>query len=561
MFQTWACEKNYLLSYLDTVLNSEITSDVINAFLSNCNVDDERSGILSIDGTEARIKIRGFLSEKSLPPIAKFFGIGGTSYQDITNALAEASGNSDVDKIVLDMSTPGGEVSGVDNVWSAVRAASKSKIVTAENHGMIASAGYWIASAADEIVAKSPVVETGSVGVIATQINYDKARENAGIRVVNVISRNAPNKQPDGTQEEGLKVLQERVDAIERVFISRIAEGRGISSGEVEKNFGKGSLMIADDPNLLKPNALSVGMIDRVDNCLTQVAELANNSLKAAVEKAIADGTLKITAGATSPFKNYPVVDKPWDADAAIGRVRSKTGSAEKPSASYKNAFFWYDTAAEDKFGSYKLPFVDVVDGKLVAIRRGVFAANGAMKGARGGVQIPAADKGKVQSHIDKYIKKIEKEDARKKPASAGQIEKGKVITMDPKELLAQDQALAAYVQELVSAAEKNGTEKIQARIKKALPFIRSNDYPAVRELACKVLEGETDFAALDGAVTVLDSLKASKSTELAIEETEAAGETVAKATSSGISADGTINTEDEYQAEIAAQRAALNLS
>lgn len=112
--------------------------------------------------------------------------------------------------------------------------------------------------------------------------------------------------------------------------------------------------------------------------------------------------------GATS-FKDLPLADRgmTWSKTEALKRVRDKTGSTENPSASYRNAFFWFDGENADNFGAYKLPFVDVVDGSLKAVPRGIFAAAAAMSGARGGVNIPDADKARVTSHINKYYNKM----------------------------------------------------------------------------------------------------------------------------------------------------------
>jgi len=112
--------------------------------------------------------------------------------------------------------------------------------------------------------------------------------------------------------------------------------------------------------------------------------------------------------GATS-FKDLPLADRgmAWSKSEALKRVRDKTGSTENPSTSYRNAFFWFDSANADNFGAYKLPYADVVDGQLKAVPRAIFAAAAAMRGARGGVNIPDADKAKVASHINKYYDKM----------------------------------------------------------------------------------------------------------------------------------------------------------
>ena len=101
-----------------------------------------------------------------------------------------------------------------------------------------------------------------------------------------------------------------------------------------------------------------------------------------------------------------PVLDdrtRAWDSDSAIGRVRTFTKSTDKPSASYKRAFLYYNPEEEDNFGGYKLPIADVVDGKLVAIPRALFSAAGAMQGSRGGVDLPSADRAKITNVINRY--------------------------------------------------------------------------------------------------------------------------------------------------------------
>jgi HK97 family phage prohead protease len=110
------------------------------------------------------------------------------------------------------------------------------------------------------------------------------------------------------------------------------------------------------------------------------------------------------------PYKNLSLAprDMEWDSGEADKRIRKFTGSDEKPSAEYKNAFFWYDNKNAENFGAYKLPYADVVDGKLKAVPRGIFAS----AGGRGvnAADIPDADKKKVIANINKYYKKMAKE-------------------------------------------------------------------------------------------------------------------------------------------------------
>jgi|GEM_PF-1480392 len=128
-------------------------------------------------------------------------------------------------------------------------------------------------------------------------------------------------------------------------------------------------------------------------------------------EKEMIDELEKKASGAT----DLPLADesRPWDKTAAINRVRkwaSKDGSGDKDKidwAKYRKAFFWYDENDPENFSSYKLPFADVIDGKLYAIPRGIMAAAAAIQGARGGVDIPEKDKEAIKRKIATYYKKM----------------------------------------------------------------------------------------------------------------------------------------------------------
>jgi signal peptide peptidase SppA len=265
MEKIWAVEPNYLVGYLETTLN--INDELNNkpaAFFGN--LSSKEKDIFSISGDTAIINIKGLLSHDGPSLIDRFFGFNGTGYGEILEAIAQIQKDDEVKTVRLIMDTPGGEVAGVDKVFQAISELSKSKTVIAESHGLIASAGYWIASAASKIIATSPADEIGSIGVVVIAIDFSKAREERGIKVVVIRSKNAPNKRPDVSTEKGKNTLQERVDSIERVFIGRISEGRGIPVETIKSDFARGSLFVAEDPDSEKDDALSVGMIDAVES-------------------------------------------------------------------------------------------------------------------------------------------------------------------------------------------------------------------------------------------------------------------------------------------------------
>jgi len=105
--------------------------------------------------------------------------------------------------------------------------------------------------------------------------------------------------------------------------------------------------------------------------------------------------------------------DTAWDADAAEARVRKWAGGPDKDKidwAKYRQAFAWYNAEDPENFGSYKLPHHDVIDGRLVVVWRGVAAAMAVLFGARGGVDIPEADRKAVYTHLARHYRQFDRE-------------------------------------------------------------------------------------------------------------------------------------------------------
>ncbi|MDM8085264.1 hypothetical protein QUV83_10855 [Cellulomonas cellasea] len=115
---------------------------------------------------------------------------------------------------------------------------------------------------------------------------------------------------------------------------------------------------------------------------------------------------------AVPAFQDYPLAprDRAWDAAAAEKRVRAFTGAEEAPNEAYRDAHLWYDASREEDFTAHKLLIADVVDGRLEAVPRGVFAAAAVMDGSRGGVDLPAADIPRVRGQLRRYYEKLGEE-------------------------------------------------------------------------------------------------------------------------------------------------------
>lgn len=123
-------------------------------------------------------------------------------------------------------------------------------------------------------------------------------------------------------------------------------------------------------------------------------------------------GYLSFTAVRHSlPYDKAPE-ETPWDGESARARLAkwaSQDGSGEKDKvdwSKFREGFAWYEPGRED-FSAYKLPHHDIVDGKFCVVWQGVVSAMSALKGARGGVDIPPMDAQEVYNHLRRHYEEF----------------------------------------------------------------------------------------------------------------------------------------------------------
>lgn len=299
MIHVVAMQPEYAIGYYEKRAN--LSSDEIRAASEMFPDDDD--DILSISGDVATIKVKGVLSPDGPDCIDRFCGFSGTSYHKIIEACEKVGAVSEV-RFITD--TPGGTVKMVDETYYAIAKLRNSKRVVFENHGTIASAGMWLASAAHEIVATSPTVETGSIGVKVVGFDFTGAYKEMGVKKVVVLSDNAPAKAGLDSKD-GIEEARKQVNALENIFISRVADGRGVTEDIVKKEFGRGGLLVASNPG--GDDAVSVGMIDRVDEgILCGVSE----TLQRAV---ICDNGVKLKREINMSLKDFLAENKDANAE------------------------------------------------------------------------------------------------------------------------------------------------------------------------------------------------------------------------------------------------------
>lgn len=172
--------------------------------------------------------------------------------------MGAAAGNADVGAIILDVDSPGGTYHGTPEAAAAVAAAAQAKPVIAMVDTLAASAAYWIASQASQIV-MTPSADVGSIGVLAVHHDLSQMLENDGVKTT--IVRSTPYKAEASPFEplspEALANWQAEVARAHAEFERAVASGRRVSLTKVQTDFGKGRTMGAQA-------ALAAGMIDRI---------------------------------------------------------------------------------------------------------------------------------------------------------------------------------------------------------------------------------------------------------------------------------------------------------
>ena len=202
----------------------------------------------------AHIPIVGELAEQPAMSAA-LFGKEQTTFGSIIDNINKAENDPMVEKIVFEIDSVGGTVHGTDQTAMAIRAMQKP--TESHVHNMAASAAFWLAAQTGKIIAMTPTVEVGSIGVAAEIIDTSEADKQAGIKIHKIVSTGAEKKDMNVSTTLGRSEIKERLNEVHEIFIQRISEGRNVSEETVREDFGKGGLVIAS-------KALKVGMIDGI---------------------------------------------------------------------------------------------------------------------------------------------------------------------------------------------------------------------------------------------------------------------------------------------------------
>lgn len=229
------------------------------------------SRIDTAGGGVAVIPLRGVITAR--PSLMSLLFGGGGGLGAFREAFREALRSDEVDAILLDIDSPGGTCSLITETATEIREARGEKPIVAMANTQAASAAYWLASQADELVV-TPSGYVGSIGVFLLHVDYSAMNEQMGVDPTFVY---AGRYKVEGNPEEPLAdearaEFQREVDEIYELFTEEVALGRGLPADVVRsETFGEGRMLSAN-------RAVAAGMADRVDTYEATVARLAGGS-------------------------------------------------------------------------------------------------------------------------------------------------------------------------------------------------------------------------------------------------------------------------------------------
>lgn len=175
-----------------------------------------------------------------------------TGYEFIRKQMNLAEADPDVNLIVFDHDTPGGEAAGCDELATEI---SELKTPTmALVNTLSASGGYWLAAPCNRIVC-APSGSVGSIGVYILHINYERMFADYGIEFdyIQAGAYKTSGSPYRSLSKDDRKYLQDAVDERYDEFVKAVANFRGIDEGVAR----------GTEARVMRPTeAISLGLID-----------------------------------------------------------------------------------------------------------------------------------------------------------------------------------------------------------------------------------------------------------------------------------------------------------
>ena len=275
----WAIEPSKLLEiqsiYATHMRGEKIDIDAVEKRLGR-QLNNDQKDYQVIDGV-AILSLEGVIAKKA----NMFMQIsGGVSTQIASRNLAQAQNDASVHSIIQYIDSPGGTVDGTQLYADDVIASRGNKPIVTLASGLMASAGYWIGSAASRIYISDATTQVGSIGVVTSHVDVSGAESQRGIKTTEIYSgqykRIASQYAP--LSDAGRKSMQDTTDYLYSLFVQAVAKNRGVSEEKVLADMADGRMFIGQQ-------AVDAGLVDGVITLDALIAQLNQEQGSSGVSK------------------------------------------------------------------------------------------------------------------------------------------------------------------------------------------------------------------------------------------------------------------------------------
>jgi capsid assembly protease len=177
---------------------------------------------------------------------------GGVSTQMAGMQVESAIADPRVNALILEIDSPGGSVFGTPELAATVAELAKVKPIVTVSTATLASAAYWVGSAANAVFVSGPTVQVGSIGVVASHA-YDP--RSAGTTEITAGKYKRIDSSSAPLTDEGRAYIQSKVDHLYSVFVDSVAEHRGTTAATVLEHMADGRVFIGQQ-------AIDRGLVD-----------------------------------------------------------------------------------------------------------------------------------------------------------------------------------------------------------------------------------------------------------------------------------------------------------
>ena len=210
------------------------------------------------DAKIAVVPVEGVIGSQETTGV---LGTPAATPETLRDQLTQATEDEGVEAVIIEVNSPGGGVVASDEMHQGILdfKEESDKPVVVSMDETAASGGYYIATAADSIVANETTL-TGSLGVIFSYLNYGEAADRLGLEEEVIKSGEfkdigSPTREPT---EEEREILQDLVMESYDGFVEVIVEGRGLPEDRVRE--------LADGRVYSGLQARELGLVDELGN-------------------------------------------------------------------------------------------------------------------------------------------------------------------------------------------------------------------------------------------------------------------------------------------------------